>query len=126
MDDLLENFKIWAKTYDNVIPEDAIKCGKQSQAGEFNSHFGKKHTEETKRRIGAKSVNRNWAPSEITAHHGADNGRAKSVEVNIDGSIKIYGCLKDFYNEYKIIPYSSLKWMAQTQKSSRGVGVRYV
>lgn len=125
MDDLLEDIKEWAKSYKDELPEDAKWQGK-SQKGIFNSHYGKKHTEETKKRIGAKSKNRNWAPAELTAHHGADNGRAKKVEVTVNEEVKLYECLIDFYNEYKEIPYSSLKWMAQKGKSSRGVSVRYV
>ena len=126
MDDLLEDLKLWAKSYKDEIPEDAIACGNHQQVGELNSHYGKKHTEETKRLIGSKSKNRNWAPAELTAHYGADNGKAKRVEVTVNGQVKFYDCLKDFHNEHKEIPYSSLKWMAQKEKSSRGVSVKYV
>lgn len=125
MDEFLQDLKEWAKSNKDDLPEDAEWQGK-SQKGIFNSHYGKKHSEETKKLIGAKSKNRNWAPAELTAHHGADNGRAKKVEVAINEDVKIYDCLMDFYNEYKKIPYSSLKWMAQKGKSSRGVSVRYV
>ena len=125
MDDLLEDIRTWSKSYKDELPEDAKWCGK-SQNGIFNSHYGKKHSEETKKMIGSKSVNRNWAPAELTAHYGSDNGRAKRVEVTINNEIKIYECLIDFYNEHKLIPYSSLKWMAQKEKSSRGIAVRYV
>jgi len=125
MDDLLTDIHEWAKSYTEELPEDAKWQGK-SQKGIYNSHYGMKHTEETKKRIGAKSKDRNWAPAEFTAHYGSDNGMAKKVEVTINNDVKYYNCLKDFYNEHKEIPYSSLKWMAQKQKSSRGVSVRYV
>ncbi len=125
MDDLLEDLKIWAKSYKDEIPSDACNCG-YNQKGEFNSHYGIKHSEETKKLIGSKSKNRNWAPAEVTAHYGSDNGRAKKVEVEINGEVKHYNCLKDFFNEYKKIPYSSLKWMAQKEKSSRGIKIKYV
>jgi hypothetical protein len=125
MNDLLQDIQDWAKTYQEELPKDAKWQGK-SQKGIYNSHYGIKHTEETKHRIGEKSKNRNWASPELTAHYGADNGRAKKVEVTINDDVRIYDCLKDFYSEYKEIPYSSLKWMAQKEKSSRGVGVRYV
>jgi hypothetical protein len=125
MDDLLEDIKTWSKTHKDEMPQDVKWCGK-SQKGVFNSHYGKKHSEETKKIIGSKSTNRNWAPAELTAHYGSDNGRSKKVEVTINNEIKIYECLMDFYNEYKLIPYSSLKWMAQKEKSSRGILVRYV
>jgi hypothetical protein len=126
MDDLLEDLKLWAKSYKDEIPDDAIVCGNHNQSGQLNSHYGIKHSEETKRLIGSKSKNRNWAPAELTAHYGSDNGKAKKVEVQINGEVKHYECLKDFYNEHKQIPYSSLKWMAQKGKSSRGVSVKYV
>ena len=125
MDDLIESIRSWSKSHKDELPQDAKWCGK-SQNGIFNSHYGKKHSEETKKMIGSKSVNRNWAPAELTAHYGSDNGRAKRVEVTINNEIKIYECLIDFYNEHKLIPYSSLKWMAQKEKSSRGIAVRYV
>ncbi len=125
MDDLLEDIRTWSKSHKDELPQDAKWCGK-SQNGIFNSHYGKKHSEETKKMIGSKSINRNWAPAELTAHYGSDNGRAKRVEVTINNEIKIYECLIDFYNEHKLIPYSSLKWMAQKEKSSRGIAVRYV
>jgi hypothetical protein len=125
MEELLEDIKDWAQSYKEDLPKDAKWNGK-SQKGIFNSHYGKTHSEETKKLIGSKSKNRNWAPAELTAHHGSDNGRAKKVEVTINEDVKIYDCLIDFYNEYKEIPYSSLKWMAQKGKSSRGVSVRYV
>ena len=125
MDDLIESIRSWSKSHKDELPQDAKWRGK-SQNGIFNSHYGKKHSEETKKMIGSKSVNRNWAPAELTAHYGSDNGRAKRVEVTINNEIKIYECLIDFYNEHKLIPYSSLKWMAQKEKSSRGIAVRYV
>jgi hypothetical protein len=126
MDALIEDLKNWAKSYKEQIPEDALACGNHNQKGEFNSHYGKKHSEETKILIGSKSKNRNWASAELTTHYGSSNGMAKKVEVKIDDTTKYYDCLKDFYNEYQQIPYSSLKWMAQKGKSSRGVTVKYV
>lgn len=124
MDDFLQDLKEWANSYKEELPKDAHWQG-NTQKGNLNSFYGKKHSEETKRKIGSKSKNRNWAPAEKTAHYGSDNGRAKRVEVTINDEVRYYNCLMDFFNEYKEIPYSSLKWMAQKEKSSRGVKIRY-
>ena len=50
MDDLLEDIRTWSKSNKDELPEDAKWCGK-SQNGIFNSHYGKKHSEETKQKM---------------------------------------------------------------------------
>lgn len=84
---------------------------------------GHKHSDETKRLIGSKSVNRNW--NRPTNYGGSDNPNAKKVEVTYLDSNKteIYDCLKDFakktgYN------YSTLRAIAQRGKSSPKYNIR--
>ena len=127
VDNLIEDITKWAKSTPNDLPNDAVYIGrKNSQVGEFNSHFGHRHTEDTKKLIGSKSVNRNW--NRPTQYGGAKNPRAKRVEVEVNGVIKTYACLKEFYEEYKQIPYSTLKQLARKEMNSekwKNVKVRY-
>ena len=64
--------------------------------------LGKKHSEETKKLIGSKSVNRNWGRK--TNVIGSNNPRAKKILVNN----KLYGCIKDFAIQNNL-NYSTLK-----------------
>lgn len=89
---------------------------RRSMAGSNNTMYGKKHTEETKKLIGSKSVNRNWNKPN---HFGSKNPNAKKVLVEIDSGKKYYDCLKDFYNEYKKAPYSTLKNIARDGRFSK-------
>jgi len=89
---------------------------KRSMVGSNNTMYGKKHTEETKKLIGSKSVNRNWNKPN---HFGVNNPRAKKVLVEIGSIKKHYDCLKDFYDVYKIVPYSTLKYIARGGKFSK-------
>jgi group I intron endonuclease len=74
--------------------------------------LGKKHSEETKKLIGSKSVNRNWGrKTPVTGHNNP-----KSKECYVNG--KHYQCLKYFWNENKHIPYTSLTSLARIGKKS--------
>jgi group I intron endonuclease len=84
--------------------------------GSNNPMYGKKHSEKTKALIGSKSVNRNWNRPN---HLGVNNPRAKKVLVETENTKKYYDCLKDFYNEFKLAPYSTLKNIAQKGKFSK-------
>jgi group I intron endonuclease len=84
--------------------------------GSNNPMLGKKHSENTKKIIGSKSVNRNWHKPN---HHGKNNPRAKRVEVTIDANKYVYECLKDFSDEIKYIPYSTLKRIARDGRYSK-------
>lgn len=88
------------------------KWSKRNMTGSNNPMFGKKHNDETKRKIGSKSVNRKWNKPN---HLGSNNPRAKKVKVEFDGKIVEYECLKDFSNDFKQLSYSSLKLLAQKQ-----------
>lgn len=98
---------------------------KRSMLGKNNPMFGKKHTEETKKLIGSKSVNRNWNKPNF---HKEKNPRAKKVLIEIDGEKKEYECLKTFSEEYKKLSYSMLKYLAQKQKFSKKhkIKIQYV
>lgn len=85
---------------------------KPDMSGKNNPMFGKQHSEETKKKIGMKSVDRNWKKHDYA---GSKNPRAKKVIVEMDGKIIEYKCLKDFSNEFQHLSYSSLKLMAQKQ-----------
>jgi group I intron endonuclease len=89
---------------------------KRSMVGSNNTMYGKKHTEETKKLIGSKSVNRNWNKPN---HFGSKNPNAKKVLVESDSGKKYYDCLKDFYNECKKAPYSTLKSIARGGRFSK-------
>jgi len=89
---------------------------KRDMFGSNNPMYGKKHTEETKSLIGSKSVNRNWNKPN---HSGVNNPRAKKVLVESKSGKKHYDCLKDFFDEFLIAPYSTLKYIAQKGKFSK-------
>lgn len=95
--------------------------------GDNNPMYGKKHSQKTKTLIGSKSVNRNWNKPD---HNGKNNPRSKRVSVNFIGQtqIKFYECLKDFFNEYNSIPYSTMKSLAQNGNFSKkyGLTINYV
>ena len=88
----------------------------RDNSGKKNPMFGKKHTEKTKRKIGDKSINRNW--NRIIGS-GSKNPNAKKVSVVLDGEIFNYDCLKEFYNENQHIPYSTLKSIALDGRYSK-------
>lgn len=92
------------------------KWYKRDLSGVNNPMYGKKHTEETKKLIGSKSINRNWRKPN---HKGEKNPRAKSVLVEMDGTIKKYSCLKYFAQECQNIPYSTLKYIARKEIFSK-------
>jgi|13_taG_2_1085334.scaffolds.fasta_scaffold00541_3 group I intron endonuclease len=96
-----------------------------SVSGENNPMYGRKHSEETKKRIGFKSVNRNWRKPN---HYGANNPKAKKAIIIKNGVETEYQCLKDFWEENKNIPYATLKSLAQGNRYSKKyeLGVRYV
>jgi len=89
---------------------------KKSMVGFNNPMYGKKHTEETKTLIGSKSINRNWNKPN---HFGVNNPNAKKVLIESSTEKKYYDCLKDFCNEFKIAPYSTLKTIARVGRFSK-------
>jgi group I intron endonuclease len=60
---------------------------KRSMVGSNNTMYGKKHTEETKKLIGSKSVNRNWNKPN---HFGSKNPNAK-IEFVIEDWVLLPG-----------------------------------
>jgi|TARA_Y100000034_G_scaffold39761_1_gene49015 group I intron endonuclease len=86
-----------------------------------NPMWGRKHSEETKSLIGSKSVNRNWHNPN---HFGSNNPNAKKVLVEIKSTKTYYDCLKDFCDENKTIPYSTLKGIAKDGRFSKKYGVK--
>lgn len=101
------------------------KWKKRDLSGEKNPMYGKTHSEETKKKIGKKSVNRNWAKHNYA---GSKNPKSKKVKVYIDDTVKYFECLKDFSDEFKKLTYSSLKNMAQTGRINKkyNIKVEYV
>ena len=94
---------------------------KRNLCGKNNPMYGKKHTKETKQLIGSKSVNRNWNKPN---HFGVNNPKAKKVLVESNLVKKYYGCLKNFYDETKIAPYSTLKNIARDGRFSKKYGIK--
>lgn len=75
---------------------------------------GKKASAETRAKIGAKSVNRNW--NKPTTYNGAGNPNSKPVEIywHETGLIEHYDCLKDFAKKHNY-NYSSMRMLAQRE-----------
>jgi group I intron endonuclease len=88
---------------------------KRDMTGEKNPMYGKQHSEDTKKLIGSKSVNRNWKKHD---YKGQKNPRSKKVMIELCGETLHYSCLKDFSDSFKELSYSMLKHLAQTQKVS--------
>jgi hypothetical protein len=88
----------------------------RDNSGANNPMWNKKHSEETKRRIGAKSVNRNWGRH--TPVTGANNPTAKRARITHKGIEKIYDHLRAFCDECSI-PYATLKSIAQDGRYSK-------
>jgi group I intron endonuclease len=93
---------------------------KKNMSGKNNPMYGKKHSEETKNKIGLKSKNRNWNHPN---HNGKLNPRAKRVLVEYGNVEKIYECLKDVVQEIDI-PYSTLKSIAQRNIKSKRYNIK--
>lgn len=109
----------YLKEYWNNFSEEERKlcrnwC-KRDMNGQNNPMFNRTHSEETKKKIGAKSVNRNWNKPD---HHGSKNPRAKKVLVETDEGQKVYACLKDFSNESGL-NYATMKCIAKDGRFSK-------
>jgi group I intron endonuclease len=94
---------------------------KRDVKGSNNPMYGKKHKFETKLLIGSKSVNRNWNKPN---HFGSNNPNSKKVLIETDTTKKYYDCLKEFYDEKTIAPYSTLKSIAKSGRFSKKYGIK--
>jgi group I intron endonuclease len=92
------------------------KWKRNGNLGILNPMYGKKHSEETKRLIGSKSVNRKWVSRDMT---GSKNPNSKRVRISINDVEIIYECLKDFSLVFHGLSYESLKNMAQTRRFNK-------
>jgi group I intron endonuclease len=91
-------------------------------SGSKNPMYGKKHTEETKKKIGSKSINRNWGRK--TPVKGANNPNAKTIKVVFDnGNTVRFECIKDFCDEYKY-NYSTMKSLYKNGNHSKRYGLK--
>ena len=99
----------------------SLSLNHRDVSGINNPMYGKKHTEETKILIGSKSVNRNWNKPN---HFGVNNPNAKKVLIETESGKKYYECLKDYYNEHKTAPYSTLKSIARGGRFSKKYGIK--
>lgn len=95
---------------------------KRDVGGKNNPMFNRKHTEETKKKIGSKSVNRKWNKPN---HNGQKNPRAKKVLVECNGYSKEYNCLVDFSIESGL-NYSSLKSIAKDGRFSKKYNLKII
>ena len=88
---------------------------------------GHRHSNETKKKIGAKSVNRNW--NRPTNYGGSANPNAKPVEVTYLDTNKIekYECLKDYSNKMGY-NYTTMKTIASrgTESKKYNIRIRYI
>jgi group I intron endonuclease len=105
----------WSK-FDDVERKLCRNWSKKDMSGKNNPMFGKTHTEETKKKIGMKSVNRKWNKPN---HFGMNNPRSKRVKVSFGGDVKYYDCLKEFSQEFISLTYSTLKNLAQTGRFNK-------
>jgi len=89
---------------------------RRDKFGENNPMYGKRHSEETKIKIGLKSSQRITTDetrkllSKIRT--GSGNSKAKQARVVWKGVERIYECLKEFSDESNI-PYSTIRSLAQ-------------
>jgi group I intron endonuclease len=98
----------WAR-YTKEERKKIRRWSKRSKHGENNPMWGRKHSPETKQKIGAKSVNRNW---HTPNHSGSSNPRAKRCRVYFNGKIEEYKCLKDFADDHNM-DYNKLKYASR-------------
>lgn len=97
---------------------------KRDLSGKNNPMYGKKHSAETRMKIGKKSVNRNWGRH--TPIDGANNPKAKPITVLYDdGKIENYGCIKEFALE-KHYNYSTVKSIYCNGNQSKKYGFRII
>lgn len=83
------------------------KWSDMDRSGTNNGMHGKKHSEETKKKIGQKSINRNWGRK--TPVTGGNNPRAIKINVMFeDGRKETFDCIKDFCIKYNI-KYTTFK-----------------
>lgn len=100
------------------------KWSKRDVTGKNNPMYGKKHTEETKQKIGSKSVNRNWGRK--TLINGSNNPKAIRINVMFDdGKIEQYGCIKEFSDKYGY-NYASIKSIYKNCNHSKKYGIKIV
>jgi len=84
--------------------------------------WGRKLSEETKRKIGAKSINRDWGTK--TPLPGEKNPKAVRINVIFDsGKTKQYGCIKDFANEFNY-NYATMKAIYRCKRYSEKYGIK--
>lgn len=113
--------------WSQFTPEERKKMrrwGRSPVNGDNNPMYGKKHSDETKKLIGSKSVNRNWHKPD---HHGSKNPKSKKAIITINGVETEYSCLKEFWENNQHIPYSTLKGVARGSGYCKkyDIGVRY-
>lgn len=110
--------------WSSLTEDERKKCrnwSRRPMSGSNNPMFNRKHSEETKKKIGSKSVNRNWSKHDYV---GKNNPRAKKVLIEMQGKKRHYNCLKDFSEEFKELSYSMLKYMAQRSKTNEKYGLK--
>lgn len=85
--------KFWSQ-YNATERRAARNWSMEKPEGYVSPMKGKTHSDETKRLIGSKSVNRNWGRK--TPMNLANNPKAKSIQIEYgDGLQKRYGCIKE-------------------------------
>lgn len=99
--------KYWSRL---TLEEKLIRNSNVSRAckGRKAHNRGIPHSEETKRKIGLKSVDRNWSKGPEHGKPGGLNPKAKKCEVKDDAGVYIFDCVKD-YAIFKHLNYNSLK-----------------
>ena len=104
---------------------------RRDKFGEKNPMYGKKHSGETKRKIGLKSSQRITTDEtrKLMSKNrmGSGNSKERKARVMWNGVESTYECLKDFC-EVCDIPYSTLKSLVQRNQYSKkwNVSAEYI
>jgi hypothetical protein len=117
-----ESMKEYWSGFTNEEKKQIRNWSKRNLSDKNNPMYGKKHSDETKKRIGEKSINRNWGRK--TPVNGSNNPRAICIDVIFDdGRIERYDYIKKFSDKYGY-NYGSIKSIYKNGTHSKKYGIK--